>query len=156
MKSPLPLLALAALCLFQVGCAVYDEDAYEDAYDDDPNYVVGSPAIMPVVAWGGPGYYGGSYYRSSSAYYGSSYYRRGSGSGAAYRTPWSNGGYYNGARVDANWRNGSGDLETRRGGSASWDNGSGSAHGWRGGSASWGGGSGSWEGSRGRSGSWRR
>ena len=92
MKSPLQLLALAALCLFHVGCATYDddlydedaydnardayEDAHEDAYDNDADIYVGR---VPVVAWGGAGYYGGTYYRSSSAYYGSSYYRRGSG-----------------------------------------------------------------------------
>jgi len=175
MKSPLSLLAFAALSALlvvsQVGCAgVY---AVSPGYG--PTYV-STPSS--VVVWGGAGFYGGTYYASRSAYYNSTYYRtsynnyyrnsnynyyrggnygyaRGS-NGAAYRTPYSNGGYYNGAHGSASWHNVSGSASTNRGGSASWNNGSGSASGWRGGSASWGGGSGSYTTSRGRSGSFSR
>ncbi|MCX6972276.1 MAG: hypothetical protein NTV93_19295 [Verrucomicrobia bacterium] len=147
MKHSLALLAMTvltgALSLCQTGCTGYYASGPAPVY-------YGS---SPVIAWGGAGYYGGTYYRSSSAYYGSPYYR---GGGVAYRTPYSNGGYYNGARGSASWHNGSGSANGWRGGSASWNDGSGSANGWRGGSASWGGGSGSWHGSRGGSGSWHR
>jgi len=153
MKSSLSLLALAVLCavvsVSQIGCTgVY-------AVAPGPAYYAPTP-VVPVVAWGGAGFYGGTYYGSRSVYYNSSYYRGYHGSGAAYRTPYSNGGYYNGARGNASWHNGSGNANTYRGGSASWNNGSGHANGYRGGSASWGGGSGSWNGAHGRSGSWNR
>jgi hypothetical protein len=80
----------------------------------------------PVATWGGAGFYGGSCYRGAN---------------------WNNNNYY---------RNGSGNVDGWRGGSASWNHGSGSASGYRGGSASWGGGSGSWSGARGGSGSFHR
>ncbi len=153
MKIPSLLLVLgAAVISLQTGCVspVY--------VDPDPVAYVGPGPVVPVVAWAGPGYYGGSYYTSRSVYYNSPYYRRYyGGRGAAYRTPYSNGGFYDTARGgSASWRNGSGSASGARGGSASWNNGSGSATGWRGGSAAWGGGSGSWSGSRGRSGSFHR
>jgi hypothetical protein len=124
MKRLLSLLALTlgtvAFSLSQTGCA--------GVYVEGPGPAYYGPS--PAVAWGGAGFYGGTYYGTRAAYY------RG---GAAYRTSWSNGGYYRSPR-----------------GSASWHNGSGSASGWRGGSASWSHGSGSWSGPRGRSGSWHR
>lgn len=154
MKSSLSTFALAALgaslFVFQTGCIspVYPVAPAPVGYRYAPT--------VPVVAWAGPGYYGGSYYRSRSTYYNSGYYRnyRG-GSGASYRTPYSNGGHYDTAQGgSASWRNGSGSADGARGGSASWNRGSGgSAQGWRGSSASWGGGSASWDGTRGRSGS---
>jgi hypothetical protein len=148
MKRSLALLAmpalLAALSFSQSGCTGY--------YAAGPAPAYYGPS--PVIAWGGAGFYGGTYYGTSRSYYNSSYYR--GANGAAYRTPYSNGGYYNGARGTADWHNGSGSAEGWRGSSANWNHGSGSASGYRGGSASWGGGSGSWSGSRGRSGSFRR
>ena len=138
MKTSLSLLCMVVLCvalsLSQIGCAgVY-------AVGDGPVY--GPSPVVPLVAWGGAGYYGGTYYRSSNSYYGSPYYRGGSG-------------YY---RNSDGWNNNrSGYATGWRGNSASWNRGyGGSASGWRGGSASWGGGSGSWSGARGGSGSWRR
>ena len=165
MKNSLALFAMTALTgalsLCQTGCTGYY------AAGPAPVYYGSSP----VIAWGGAGFYGGTYYGSRNAYYNSSYYR--GPNGAAYRTPYSNGGYYNGPRGSADWHNGSGSANGWRGGSANWNNGSGSANGWRGGSAnwnhgsgsasgwrggsaSWSGGSGSWHGSRGGSGSFRR
>ena len=133
---------LAVLSLTQSGCTSY--------YDAEPAPACYGPS--PVIAWGGAGFYGGTYYGTSAAYHSSSYYR--GANGAAYRTPYSNGGYYNGARGSADWHNGSGSAEGWRGGSASWNNGSGNASGARGGSASWNNGSGSASGARGGSASW--
>lgn len=140
----LPLLCIT-LALSQTGCT--------GVYTSGPVAYAPSP-VVPLYGWGGAGFYGGTYYGTSANYYNSSYYR--GVNGAAYRTPYSNGGYYNGYRGNASWSNGSGSANGYRGGSASWNNGSGSATGYRGGSASWGGGSGSWHGAGGRSGSFRR
>jgi hypothetical protein len=139
MKSSLSLLPLVALCALlsvsQSGCS--------GTYGTGPVVYGPPPSIVPAYGWGGAGFYGGTYYSTRSAYYSSSYYR--GVNGVAYRTPYSNGGYYNNARGgSASWSNGSGSANGYRGGSASWSDGSGSATGYRGGSASWGGGSGSW------------
>ena len=117
MKYSLTLLVmsplLAVLSLTQSGCTGYY------ATEPAPAYYGASP----VIAWGGAGFYGGTYYGTSTAFYSSSYYR--GANGAAYRTPYSNGGYYNGARGSADWHNGSGSASGWRGGSASWSGGRG-------------------------------
>jgi len=99
MKHSFSLLAMtvltAVLSLTQSACTGY--------YAAGPGPAYYGPS--PVVAWGGAGFYGGTYYGNRNAYYGGSYYRGG------------NSGYYNGARGSADWHNGSGSAEGWRGGS---------------------------------------
>jgi hypothetical protein len=157
-----PAFLLAIVAFAQTGCTGYVAAPYSAPYA----YTYAPTPVVPLYGWAGAGFYGGTYYGTSAAYCNSSYYR--GVSGAAYRTPYSNGGYYNttagghgswsdgtgsayGARGgSANWSDGTGSATGYRGSTASWSNGSGSASGYRGGSASWGGGSGSWHGGGGR------
>ena len=77
MKSHLTFLGLAAigsLLAFSLsGCA--------GGYYSPSVYYAPAPPIIPVIGWGGIGFYGGSYYGNNGGYYrGNSSWGRGSGS----------------------------------------------------------------------------